>query len=63
MASFRPMLSHVSWPIKDAQGTEINYLNVHVFVNSQPGTPQHEFAKNIYKVVLGYLSGGKSAPG
>jgi len=62
MASFRPMLSHVSWPIKDAHGTEINYLNVHVFVNSQPGTPQHEFAKNIYKVVLGYLSGGKSAP-
>ena len=63
MASFvPPMLSHVSWPIKDAQGTEINYLNVHVFVNSRPGTPQHEFAKNIYKVVLGYLSGGKSAP-
>lgn len=62
MASFGPMLSHVSWPIKDAHGTEINYLNVHVFVNSQRGTPQHEFAKNIYKVVLGYLSGGKSAP-
>ena len=47
----------ISWPIRN-NGIITNYLNVHVFVNillpTVSPSPQLIFAKNIYRVALGY---------